>query len=125
MAASILGGLLLGAGGAVIGINPAPDSPERAHALIAMLDEVRAKLDIPTQICVLAHVTTTLALIAKGAPVDLVFQSIAGSEAANKSFGIDLALLAAARPAALSLNRGTVADNPLPFATAHATAPPP
>src|SRR6516165_1306494 len=81
IAASILDGLLLGAGDAVIGINPATDSTERAHALLAMLDEVRAKLDIPTQTCVLAHVTTTLALIAKGAPVDLVFQSIAGSEA--------------------------------------------
>ena len=78
IAASILDGLLLGAGDAVIGINPATDSTERAHALLAMLDEVRAKLDIPTQTCVLAHVTTTLALIAKGAPVDLVFQSIAG-----------------------------------------------
>src|SRR5260370_16992192 len=120
MAASILGGLLLGAGGAVIGINPAPDSPERAHALIAMLDEVRAKLDIPTQICVLAHVTTTLALIAKGAPVDLVFQSIAGSEAANKSFGIDLALLAEARAAALSLNPARAPANAIYFDTGQA-----
>jgi ethanolamine ammonia-lyase large subunit len=111
IAASILDGLLLGAGDAVIGINPATDSTDRAHALLGMLDEVRAKLDIPTQTCVLAHVTTTLALIAKGAPVDLVFQSIAGSEAANKSFGIDLALLAEARAAALALKRGTVGDN--------------
>jgi ethanolamine ammonia-lyase large subunit len=79
IAASILDGLLLGAGDAVIGINPATDSPERVHALIAMLDEVREKLDIPTQTCVLAHLTTTLELIRKGAPVDLVFQSIAGS----------------------------------------------
>jgi ethanolamine ammonia-lyase large subunit len=102
IAASILDGLLLGAGDAVIGINPATDSTERAHALLAMLDEVRAKLDIPTQTCVLAHVTTTLALIGKGAPVDLVFQSIAGSEAANKSFGIDLALLAEARAYAVA-----------------------
>ena len=97
IAASILDGLLLGAGDAVIGINPATDSPDRAHALLSMLEEIRVKLDIPTQGCVLAHVTTTLALIAKGAPVDLVFQSIAGSEAANRSFGIDLALLAEAR----------------------------
>src|ERR1700730_774863 len=122
IAASILDGLLLGAGDAVIGINPATDSPRRAHALLAMLDEVRAKLDIPTQICVLAHVTTTLALIAKGAPVDLVFQSIAGSEAANKSFGIDLALLAEARAAALALKRGTVGDNVMYFETGQGSA---
>src|SRR5215468_419098 len=93
IAASILDGLLLGAGDAVIGINPATDSPERAHALLSMLEEVRVKLDIPTQSCVLAHVTTMLALIQKGSPVDLVFQSIAGTEAANRSFGVNLALL--------------------------------
>src|SRR5262249_23265517 len=80
------------------------------------------KLDIPTQTCVLAHVTTTLALIAKGAPVDLVFQSIAGSEAANKSFGVDLALLAEARAAALSLHRGTVGDNVMYFETGQGSA---
>jgi ethanolamine ammonia-lyase large subunit len=80
IAVSILDGLLLGAGDAVIGINPATDSPERAHTLLCMLDEIRIKLDIPTQSCVLAHVTTTLDLIGKGAPVDLVFQSIAGTE---------------------------------------------
>src|SRR6185369_14974578 len=108
IAASILDGLLLGAGDAVIGINPATDSAERAHALLSMLDEIRIKLDIPTQSCVLAHVTTTLDLIRKGSPVDLVFQSIAGTQAANKSFGINLALLAEARDAALSLHRGTV-----------------
>jgi ethanolamine ammonia-lyase large subunit len=122
IAASILDGLLLGAGDAVIGINPATDSTERAHALLSMLDEVRAKLDIPTQTCVLAHVTTTLALIAKGAPVDLVFQSIAGTEAANKSFGIDLALIAEARAAALSLHRGTVGDNVMYFETGQGSA---
>src|SRR2546428_1347336 len=122
IAASIPDGLLLGAGDAVIGINPATDSTDRAHALLAMLDEVRGKLDIPTQTCVLAHVTTTLALIAKGAPVDLVFQSIAGSEAANRSFGIDLALIAEARAAALSLKRGTVGDNVMYFATGQGSA---
>ena len=89
IAASILDGLLLGAGDAVIGINPATDSPERAHALLAMLEELRLKLDVPTQSCVLAHVTTTLDLITRGSPVDLVFQSIAGTQAANKSFGVD------------------------------------
>src|SRR6267143_1870233 len=103
IAASMLDGLLLGAGDAVIGINPESDSPERAHRLLDMLDEIRRKLDIPTQSCVLAHVTTTLALIHKDAPVDLVFQSVAGTQAANRAFGIDLALLAEARAAALAL----------------------
>src|SRR5262249_4549561 len=122
IAASILDGLLLGAGDAVIGINPATDSPERAHALLSMLEEVRLKLDIPTQMCVLAHVTTTLALIARGSPVDLVFQSIAGTQAANKSFGIDLALLEEARAAALALRRGDVGDNVMYFETGQGSA---
>jgi ethanolamine ammonia-lyase large subunit len=122
IAASILDGLLLGSGDAVIGINPATDSPERAHALLSMLDEIRRKLDIPTQSCVLAHVTTTLALIAKGSPVDLVFQSIAGTQAANRSFGIDLALLEEARAAALSLHRGTIGDNVMYFETGQGSA---
>jgi ethanolamine ammonia-lyase large subunit len=122
IAASILDGLLLGAGDAVIGINPATDSPERAHALLSMLEEVRLKLDIPTQMCVLAHVTTTLSLIAKGSPVDLVFQSIAGTQAANKSFGIDLALLEEARAAALALGRGSIGDNVMYFETGQGSA---
>ena len=122
IAASILDGLLLGSGDAVIGINPATDSPERAHRLLAMLEEIRTGLDIPTQGCVLAHVTTTLALMRRGAPVDLVFQSIAGTQAANKSFGIDLALLAEARAAALSLRRGTVGDNVMYFETGQGSA---
>ena len=122
IAASILDGLLLGAGDAVIGINPATDSPERAHALLAMLDELRLKLEVPTQTCVLAHVTTTLDLIGRGAPVDLVFQSIAGTQAANKSFGIDLALLAEAQAAALSLARGSVGDNVMYFETGQGSA---
>jgi ethanolamine ammonia-lyase large subunit len=122
IAASILDGLLLGAGDAVIGINPATDSPDNAHALLAMLDEIRVRLDIPTQACVLAHVTTTLDLIRKGAPVDLVFQSIAGTEAANKSFGVDLALLREAREAALALARGTVGNNVMYFETGQGSA---
>jgi ethanolamine ammonia-lyase large subunit len=122
IAASILDGLLLGAGDAVIGINPATDSPERAHALLGMLDDIRGKLDIPTQSCVLAHVTTTLALIERGAPVDLVFQSIAGTQAANKSFGIDLALLTEARDAALALARGAIGDNVMYFETGQGSA---
>jgi ethanolamine ammonia-lyase large subunit len=122
IAASVLDGLLLGSGDAVIGINPATDSPERAHALLSMLDDIRSRLDIPTQNCVLAHVTTTLELIRKGSPVDLVFQSIAGTEAANKSFGIDLALLKEAREAALSLHRGTIGDNVMYFETGQGSA---
>ncbi len=122
IAVSILDGLLLGAGDAVIGINPATDSPERAHALLSMLDDIRVKLDIPTQSCVLAHVTTTLDLIRRGSPVDLVFQSIAGTQAANTSFGIDLALLAEAREAALSLHRGSIGDNVMYFETGQGSA---
>ena len=122
IAASILDGLLLGAGDAVIGINPATDSPERAHTLLALLDDIRCRLDIPTQSCVLAHVTTTLGLIQKGAPVDLVFQSIAGTQAANRSFGIDLALLREARDAALGLRRGSIGDNVMYFETGQGSA---
>ncbi len=122
IAASILDGLLLGAGDAVIGINPATDSPERAHALLVLLDDIRCRLDIPTQSCVLAHVTTTLGLIERGAPVDLVFQSIAGTQAANRSFGIDLALLHEARDAALGLHRGTIGDNVMYFETGQGSA---
>jgi ethanolamine ammonia-lyase large subunit len=122
IAASILDGLLLGAGDAVIGINPATDSPERAHTLLALLDDIRCRLDIPTQSCVLAHVTTTLELIQKGAPVDLVFQSIAGTQAANRSFGVDLALLHEARDAALALRRGTIGDNVMYFETGQGSA---
>jgi ethanolamine ammonia-lyase large subunit len=122
IAASILDGLLLGSGDATIGINPATDSPERTHTLLCLLDEVRQKLDIPTQSCVLAHVTTTLDLIRRGSPVDLVFQSIGGTEATNRSFGIDLALLAEARDAALTLRRGTVGDNVMYFETGQGSA---
>src|SRR6476660_5956059 len=122
IAASILDGLLLGSGDAVIGINPATDSPERAHALLRLLDDVRQKLDIPTQSCVLAHVTTTLGLMQKGAPVDLVFQSIAGTQAANRSFGVDLALLREAREAALALHRGVIGDNVMYFETGQGSA---
>ena len=122
IAASILDGLLLGSGDAVIGINPATDSPERTHALLLMLDDIRAKLEIPTQTCVLAHVTTTLDLIRKGSPVDLVFQSIAGTQAANRGFGIDLELLNEARDAALSLNRGTIGGNVMYFETGQGSA---
>src|SRR5882724_8421273 len=101
--ASILDGLLLGSGDACIGINPASDDPKIIGELLRLLDGIIARLQIPTQGCVLTHVTTTLALIEQGAPVDLVFQSIAGTEAANRSFGVNLALLREAREAGLLL----------------------
>ncbi len=122
VAAAILDGLLLGAGDATIGINPASDSPARCRELLLMLDELRVTLDIPTQSCVLAHVTTTLDLIGRGAPVDLVFQSIGGTEATNRGFGVDLALLAEAQAAALSLGRGTIGDNVMYFETGQGSA---
>jgi ethanolamine ammonia-lyase large subunit len=120
--ASILDGLLLGCGDAVIGINPAGDSPERCVDLLRLVDELRQRLDIPTQSCVLAHVTTTLQAMASGAPVDLVFQSIGGTEAVNRSFGVDLALLGEARQAALALKRGTIGDNVMYFETGQGSA---
>jgi len=122
IAASILDGLLLGAGDAVIGINPATDSPQRTAELLHLLDDLRGRLDIPTQTCVLAHVTTTLEVMAEGAPVDLVFQSIGGTEATNRAFGIDLALLQQARQAALALERGTVGANVMYFETGQGSA---
>ncbi len=122
IAASILDGLLLGSGDACIGINPAADSPDRTHALLSLLEDIRVKLGIPTQSCVLAHITTTLDLIRRGSPVDLVFQSIAGTQAANRGFGIDLALLDEAHAAAQSLARGTVGQNVMYFETGQGSA---
>jgi ethanolamine ammonia-lyase large subunit len=120
--ASILDGLLLGSGDACIGINPASDDPAVIGELLRLLDGIIARLQIPTQGCVLTHVTTTLGLIGQGVPVDLVFQSIAGTEAANRSFGVDLALLREAREAGLSLRRGTVGDNVMYFETGQGSA---
>ncbi|MDA8249740.1 MAG: ethanolamine ammonia-lyase subunit EutB [Rhodospirillales bacterium] len=122
IAAAILDGLLLGAGDATIGINPATDSPEQAHALLSMLDEVREKLGIPMQSCVLCHVTTTLDLMKRGTPVDLVFQSIGGTEATNRSFGVSLAVLAEAQQAAQALGRAAPGDNVMYFETGQGSA---
>jgi ethanolamine ammonia-lyase large subunit len=122
IAASTLDGLLLGAGDAVIGVNPATDNLAAMVTLLQMLDEVRARYEIPTQTCVLSHVTTTLRAIERGAPVDLVFQSIGGTEGVNRSFGVSLALLAEARAAALSLGRGTLGDNVMYFETGQGSA---
>ncbi|HJQ81828.1 MAG TPA: ethanolamine ammonia-lyase subunit EutB [Lacipirellulaceae bacterium] len=115
--ASILDGLLYGCGDAVIGINPATDSIDTVVRLLGMLDELIEAYRIPTQSCVLAHVTTQLAAIERGAPVDLVFQSIAGTQKANASFGINLKLLEEAQHAARTLGRGTVGNNVMYFET--------
>jgi ethanolamine ammonia-lyase large subunit len=120
--ASILDGLLLGSGDACIGINPASDDPAVIGGLLRLLDEIIARLEIPTQGCVLTHVTSTLKLIGEGFPVDLVFQSIAGTEAANRSFGVDLALLREAHDAGRALSRGTVGDNVMYFETGQGSA---
>jgi ethanolamine ammonia-lyase large subunit len=122
IAASLLDGLLYGSGDAVIGINPATDNVPQVIRIVSMLDEIIARYNIPTQSCVLTHVTNTIAAIERGAPVDLVFQSIAGTEAANASFGVTLSLLEEARQAALSLKRGTVGDNVMYFETGQGSA---
>jgi ethanolamine ammonia-lyase large subunit len=122
IAASMLDGLLYGCGDATIGINPASDSLAATVALLNMLDDFRRKYDVPTQSCVLTHVTSTLQAIEQGAPVDLVFQSIAGTEKANAGFGVNLALLQEAHEAGLSLQRGTVGDNVMYFETGQGSA---
>jgi ethanolamine ammonia-lyase large subunit len=117
IAASMVDGLLYGSGDAVIGINPATDSPAIVMNLLKLIDNVRQQFDIPTQSCVLSHLTTTLELIGRGAPVDLCFQSIGGTEKTNASFGINLALLDEAYQATLSLKRGTIGNNVMYFET--------
>jgi len=122
IAASLLDGLLYGSGDAVIGINPATDNVPQVIRIVSMLDEIIARYNIPTQSCVLTHVTNTIAAIERGAPVDLVFQSIAGTEAANTGFGVTLSLLEEAQQAALSLKRGTAGDNVMYFETGQGSA---
>lgn len=122
IAASILDGLLHGCGDAVIGINPATDNVPRIRRLLELMDALIRRYEIPTQSCVLAHVTTQIQAMEQGAPVDLVFQSIAGTEGANSSFGVSLSLLREAREAAMSLNRGTVGTNVMYFETGQGSA---
>ena len=117
IAAGIIDGLLYASGDAVIGINPATDNPATTNAILQMLDQVINRFDIPTQSCVLCHLTTSLDLINQNAPVDLIFQSIGGTELTNKSFGVSIALLQEAYEAGLSLNRGTVGNNFMYFET--------
>ncbi len=122
IAASMLDGLMYGCGDAVIGINPASDSLGAITTLLVMIDDFRQRYEVPTQSCVLTHVTNTIAAIEKGAPVDLVFQSIAGTEKANSSFGVSLALLQEAHEAGLSLKRGTVGNDLMYFETGQGSA---
>jgi ethanolamine ammonia-lyase large subunit len=117
IAASIVDGLMYGAGDAVIGINPVTDSVETVTDLLLMMEEMRLRLDAPIQSCILAHVTTTIAAIERSAPVDLVFQSIAGTESANRAFGISLNVLNEAIDAAKALHRGTIGNNLMYFET--------
>lgn len=122
VAAAVLDGLLLGAGDAVIGVNPATDNVTQVMTLLEMLDQVRTRFDIPTQSCVLCHVTTALLAMERGAPTDLVFQSIGGTQGVNESFGVTLPLLAEAQSAALALQRGTVGQNVMYFETGQGSA---
>lgn len=122
IAASIIDGLLYGCGDATIGINPAGDNLGAIVSLLQLVDELRNRYAIPTQSCVLTHVTNTVRAIDQGAPVDLMFQSVAGSEQANARFGISLALLAEAHDAAQSLARGTVGNNVMYFETGQGSA---
>ena len=122
IAASIVDGLMYGCGDAVIGINPASDNLTAITDLLVMMDDIIRRFEIPTQSCVLTHVTTTIDAIAKGAPVDLVFQSIGGTEGVNSSFGVTLAHLKEGREAALSIKRGTVGDNCMYFETGQGSA---
>lgn len=122
IAASIVDGLMYGNGDAVIGINPATDSIAAVTTLIEMLHEIIQRYNIPTQSCVLTHVTTSIDAINRGAPLDLVFQSIAGTQAANSSFGINLAMLKEGYDAAQSLQRGTVGNNAMYFETGQGSA---
>jgi ethanolamine ammonia-lyase large subunit len=122
IAASIVDGLMYGSGDAVIGINPATDSIAAVTTLIEMLDEIIRRYAIPTQSCILTHVTTSIEAINRGAPIDLVFQSIAGTEAANSSFGVNLTILQEGREAALGLQRGTVGNDVMYFETGQGSA---
>jgi ethanolamine ammonia-lyase large subunit len=120
--AGTLDGLLLGCGDAVVGVNPASDSPAAVTELLVLLDAVRERYAVPTQTCVLAHLTTTLTVMERGAPVDLVFQSVAGTQAANEGFGVTLGLLEEAHTAARELGRGTVGSDVMYFETGQGSA---
>jgi ethanolamine ammonia-lyase large subunit len=122
IAASIIDGLMYGSGDAVIGINPVSDNLGTVETLLRMLDHLRESYQIPCQSCVLAHITTQMEAMRRGAPVDLVFQSIAGTEAANAAFGVNIAMLEEARDQALELKRGAIGNNVMYFETGQGSA---
>jgi len=122
IAAAVIDGLILGSGDAVIGINPASDNVTTVTTLLRLIDYARDRYSIPTQSCVLAHITTQMEALRQGAPIDLVFQSIAGTELANKSFGVNLNMLGEAHQAARELKRGTIGDNVMYFETGQGSA---
>jgi ethanolamine ammonia-lyase large subunit len=112
-------GLLYGCGDAVIGVNPATDSVETVSAILVALNRLVDAYDIPTQTCCLAHITTQLAALNSGAPVDLLFQSVAGTEAANRSFGITLNMLHEGREQVLEHHRQRNANTDASWAGDH------
>jgi len=120
--ASVIDGVYYGSGDAVIGINPATDNVQNQIQLLRVLEDFRIRYQIPTQICVLSHITNTIMAIEQGAPVDLVFQSVGGTEKTNKSFGINLATLKEGQDAALTLGRGTIGNNVMYFETGQGSA---
>lgn len=120
--ASVIDGLMYGSGDAVIGINPATDNPETCAGLLHLLNDLIQHFNIPTQSCVLSHITTTIGLIEQKVPVDLLFQSIGGTEKLNRSFGVDIALLKEAFEAGQQLDRGTVGKNFMYFETGQGSA---
>jgi len=120
--ASVIDGILYGSGDAVIGINPATDNIATQIELLKVLDDVRTRYQIPTQTCVLSHITNTIMAIEQGAPVDLAFQSIGGTEKTNSSFGVNLSILREAHEATLSLGRGTIGNNVMYFETGQGSA---
>ncbi|MGH9528347.1 MAG: ethanolamine ammonia-lyase subunit EutB, partial [Terriglobales bacterium] len=122
IAAAIIDGLLLGSGDAVIGVNPASDNVATVATLLRLIDYARERYSIPTQSCVLAHISTQMEALHQGAPIDLMFQSVAGTELANRSFGINLNMLSEAHQAARELKRGTVGDNVMYFETGQGSA---
>ncbi|WP_312797869.1 ethanolamine ammonia-lyase subunit EutB [Tianweitania sp.] len=122
IALSAVDGLMMGSGDAVIGVNPATDSLADYMRIVTLLDDLRQRLSIPTQTCCLGHVSVALRAMEKRAPVDLVFQSVAGSQKANEGFGVSLAMLREAQDAALSLNRGTIGRNVMYFETGQGSA---
>lgn len=119
---SIIDGLLLGSGDAVIGINPVLDNVENGIALVKLMNDVVEKYEIPTQTCLLTHVTNTIEMINRKVPVDLIFQSIGGTEDTNKSFGISLQILREAYQAGNEMGRGKIGNNFMYFETGQGSA---